>query len=102
MSPQGIGKETADSILVFAAGRPKFVAAAYSSRVLKRTGVLCSDDYDEIQKFVESNLRGGPREFQDLYALIVQHSKGRCRPVPSCANCCLARECLHFTGQERR
>ena len=100
MSLEGIGNETADSILVFAAGRPKFVAAAYSSRVLKRTGVLCSDDYDEVQTFVESNLRGSPRDFRDLYALIVQHSKDICRAVPSCADCPLSRECLHSLDKE--
>lgn len=61
LSLEGIGKETADSILVFGAGKAKFVAAAYSSRVLKRTGVLSSEDYDEVQSFVESNLQGGPK-----------------------------------------
>jgi endonuclease-3 related protein len=102
LSLEGIGKETADSILVFGAGRAKFVAAAYSSRVLKRTGVLCSADYDEVQSFVESNLRGGPKEFHDLYALMVQLSKDLCRPVPHCDRCPLSPECLFFIGPGRR
>jgi endonuclease-3 related protein len=102
LSLDGIGKETADSILVFAAGRAKFVAAAYSARILKRTGVFSSEDYDEIQSFVETRLQGGPREYQDLYALMVQLSKDVCRPIPSCARCSLAPECIFFTGQGRR
>ena len=102
LSLEGIGNETADAILVFAAGRAKFVAAAYSSRVLNRTGVLRSEDYDEIQSFVESRLPGGPREFRELYALIVQLARDLCRPVPSCACCPLANECEFSTGPGRR
>jgi len=44
LSLNGVGKETADSILLFAGGRPKFVAAAYVSRVFSRTGVLDSQE----------------------------------------------------------
>jgi endonuclease-3 related protein len=102
LSLDGIGKETADSILVFGAQREKFVAAAYSARILRRTGVFCSENYDEIQSFVESNLKCGPKGFHDLYALIVQLSKDTCRPVPACARCSLGPECKFFTEQRRR
>ncbi len=102
LSLEGIGKETADSILVFGAGRAKFVAAAYSARILGRTGVFRSDDYDEIQTFVEANLKGGPESFRDIYALMVQLSKDACRSIPCCERCPLRSECEYPTGRERR
>ncbi|HEY3419730.1 MAG TPA: hypothetical protein VGK23_04180 [Methanomassiliicoccales archaeon] len=102
LSLEGIGKETADSIMVFGAGRGKFVAAAYSRRILKRIGVLGSDDYDDVQSFVERTLTGGPNEYRDLYALMVQHSKEVCRSVPLCAECPMALECVFILLPERR
>ena len=95
LSLEGIGKETADSILVYGAGREKFVAAAYSARILRRTGVFQSDDYDEMQTFVETTLQGGSRAFRDLYALMVQLSKDVCRKVPDCDRCPLRSECCY-------
>ena len=100
LSMPGIGKETADSILVFGAGRAKFVAAAYSARVLGRSGVFCSDDYDEIQTFVETALPDHD-DLRDLYSLIVQLSRVVCRPVPSCGRCPLAAECRYSLEKEK-
>ena len=102
LSLAGIGKETADSILVFAAGRAKFVAAANSARVLDRTGVFRSKDYDEIQAFVEDRLKDGPNELRDLYALIVQLSQDVCLASPKCERCPIRSECEHPTARGRR
>ena len=102
LSLEGIGRETADSILVFGARRAKFVAAAYPARVLSRTGVFRSKDYDEIQSFVETNLKGGPETYRDIYALMVQLSKDVCRPIPYCERCSLRSECEYPTGPGRR
>jgi endonuclease III related protein len=102
LSLTGIGKETADSILVFAAGRAKFVAAAYSVRILGRTGVFRSQDYDEIQAFVEDRLKGGPKEYRDLYALMVQHSKDVCLASPACERCPIRSDCEYPTAPGRR
>jgi len=93
LSLRGIGKETADSILLFAGGRPKFVAAAYVSRILSRTGLLVSDEYDEIQSFVESEFSTDPGELATFYALLVQLAKSHCRTRPACASCPIMREC---------
>jgi endonuclease III related protein len=93
MSLKGIGKETADSILLFAAGRPKFVAAAYVSRVLVRTGTFDSIDYDEVQRFVESELPRTARAYKRFYALCVHHCKCVCLSDPRCNNCPLSCEC---------
>ena len=101
LSLPGIGEETADSILVYGAGRAKFVAAAYSARVLGRTGVYRSDDYDKIQTFVETALPGRAKDLRDLYALIVQLCRDVCRSVPLCARCPLSAECQYSLEQEK-
>lgn len=93
ISLNGVGKETADSILLFAGRRPKFVAAAYVSRVLRRTGILNPDGYDEVQEFVESGFSDDPEELAKLYALFVQLAKTYCRSRPNCGVCPLADEC---------
>ena len=93
LAVRGIGKETADSILLFAGGRPVFVAAAYVSRVLARTGLLNSNDYDEVQDFVESRFPEDAKELARLYALFVQLAKIHCRPKPICEGCPLISEC---------
>lgn len=93
LSLPGVGKETADSILLFAGGRPKFVAAAYTSRILSRTGVLDSTDYDEIQEFVESWLPRNTAVLSGLYARMVVLAKEHCLSTPRCGGCPLSDGC---------
>jgi len=50
LSLKGIGKETADSILLYAANKPVFVIDAYTKRICKRMGISQSDDYEELSK----------------------------------------------------
>lgn len=55
----GIGPETADSILLHAAHHPIFVVDAYTRRVLQRHDAVAADaKYDEIRTLVEHALRG--------------------------------------------
>ena len=93
LSRPGIGPETADSIMVFAAGRPYFVAAAYCRRVLSRTGVINSDDYGEVQEFVHQQLGRDSVRLSSLYAMIVEHAKRYCLARPNCRDCFLAEPC---------
>lgn len=93
----GIGNETADAILLFAGHRPKFVCAVYVSRVLSRTGVFDSSDYDQVQRFVESRLPRDARLYAELYALLVQHARSLCRATPACGRCFLRDRC-EFTA----
>lgn len=93
LSLNGVGKETADSILLFAGRRPKFVAASYVSRVLRRTGILNGDGYDKVQEFVESGFTDDPEELAKLYALFVQLAKTYCRSKPNCESCPISDEC---------
>lgn len=101
LSLPGIGPETADSIILFAAGKPKFVAAAYVSRVLSRTGVLPEVGYYQVQGFVERTIWPDAASYQELYALLVKHARTVCRREPRCSVCALADVCMQALTSER-
>lgn len=90
----GIGRETADSIALYAAGLPLFVVDAYTRRVFSRLGLLKGDeDYDQIQRLFMDAL---PREaalYNDYHAQIVLLAKDVCRKRPLCERCPLAETC---------
>jgi endonuclease III related protein len=54
----GVGPETADSILLYAGNYPIFVVDAYTRRILQRHEVVSGDaKYDEIRRLVERALQ---------------------------------------------
>ena len=87
----GIGPETADSILLDAGQLPSFVVDAYTGRVLKRHGWIHEDaDYEAMKSLFERQL---PREtalFNEFHALIVRLGKEHCQTRPQCDACPLA------------
>ncbi len=91
----GIGKETADSILLYAYGVPFFVVDTYTKRIFNRLGVLTGDEkYDEIAEKFSSCFKSDVAVFQDYHALIVRHAKEHCRKKPECSGCVLKESCL--------
>jgi endonuclease-3 related protein len=84
----GLGPETADAILLYAAGRPVFVADAYSRRVLARHRLMPGrSGYEEARRFLEAHLPSDPALFNELHALLVAIAKSHCRTVPHCGSC---------------
>ena len=84
----GIGPETADSILLYALGRPVFVVDAYTRRVLTRHRLLSAGvDYEKIRGFFERHLPSDPRLFNEYHALLVAVGKRYCRSRPRCEEC---------------
>jgi len=84
----GIGPETADSILLYAAQRPVFVIDAYTIRVLTRHGFLPEETtYAEVQQYVTDHLPEDTALFNEFHALFVAVGKEFCRPQPRCAGC---------------
>ena len=85
----GIGKETADSICCYAAGKLVFVVDAYTKRVLLRHSIIEGNtSYDEIRSFFESGLPQELSVYKDLHAHIVFIGKDYCRPRnPRCDAC---------------
>ncbi len=84
----GIGKETADSIILYAADKPAFVVDAYTRRVFERLGVLEKDAaYDEIKQLFEEQLPRDTKIYNEFHALIVKLAKDICRKRPVCEKC---------------
>ncbi|MBI2156797.1 MAG: endonuclease III domain-containing protein [Candidatus Rokubacteria bacterium] len=84
----GLGPETADAILLYAAHRPVFVADAYARRVLARHRLLPRRaGYEEARAGVEAHLPSDPALFNELHALLVAVGKAHCGAVPRCDDC---------------
>ena len=88
LSVKGIGPETADSILLYAARRPVFVIDAYTHRILCRHNMSEEQTtYDELQALFMDHLPEDPALFNEFHALIVQVGKAYCRKNPLCNRC---------------
>ncbi|MDD3839479.1 MAG: endonuclease III domain-containing protein [Clostridia bacterium] len=85
----GIGKETADSILLYALDKPVFVIDAYTRRLFKRLGFSVPKKYDDFQKFFHENLARDTKLYNEYHALIVKHSKEHCTKNKNCQDCVL-------------
>lgn len=85
----GIGEETADSILLYAGGQPVFVVDAYTHRVFSRHNLLAEEtSYQEIQEEFMNNLPADADLFNEYHALIVKVAKEFCRKKePLCRQC---------------
>lgn len=94
LAVHGIGPETADCIVLYAAGLPIFVVDAYTRRVFGRLGLLRGGEtYDEVQSFFHERLPEDAGLFGDYHAHIVRLAKESCRARPLCASCPLDRVC---------
>ena len=84
----GIGEETADSILLYAGNKPVFVVDLYTRRILQRHNIINgSPDYGEIQKLFMTNLPASVRLFNQYHALLVNTGKHFCGKTPRCEGC---------------
>ncbi len=113
----GVGPETADSILLYAGNHPVFVVDAYTRRVLLRHGIIHEKTgYEEIRSMIEQaisssegeslvakNAGSDPRHpvsrmsssvrselaqhYNELHALIVRVGNHYCRAKPICEGC---------------
>jgi endonuclease-3 related protein len=87
----GIGPETADSILLYAAGRPVFVVDAYTRRILSRHRIVPRDvDYARLQAVFMEHLPRDPALYNEYHALLVRVAKEHCRARPRCEGCPLS------------
>ena len=87
LSITGIGRETADSILLYAFNRAIFVVDAYTKRLIKRHGLSDKLNYDDVQNLFMQNLERDTKLFGEYHALIVKNAKEFCRSKPLCENC---------------
>lgn len=84
----GVGRETADSIILYALEKPIFVVDAYTYRIFSRHSFITEDlEYDELQSFFMDNLANDVPLFNEYHALLVRLGKEFCRPKPRCEEC---------------
>jgi endonuclease-3 related protein len=84
----GLGPETVDAILLYAADRPVFVADAYARRVLARHGLLPEQaSYEQARAFLEAHLPSDPALLNEFHALLVAAGQHHCRTVAACEGC---------------
>ncbi len=92
LSINGVGRETADVILLYAGERPFFVIDAYTRRIVNR--VLSVDgSYEDLRGFFETNLPKDVELYKEFHALLDEHAKRFCRKVPVCEGCPLTELC---------
>ncbi|MCL5109356.1 MAG: hypothetical protein M1401_10905 [Chloroflexi bacterium] len=91
----GVGPETADSICLYAAGKPSFVVDAYTRRVFSRLGLVAeAATYDQMRGLFMENLPAEAPLFNEFHALVVKQGKDVCRKrAPRCGDCCLVDCC---------
>lgn len=102
LSVFGIGQETADSIILYAANKPVFVIDAYTRRILSRLGLSpAGSSYSAYQRLFMDNLPADARLFNEYHALLVRLGKTTCRPHPLCGECCLNNLCQFAKNSTR-
>ncbi len=88
LSVNGVGPETADSILLYAGEKPVFVVDAYTKRILSRHGVLpYEESYDEFQRLFVQQLSHNVTLYNQYHAMFVNVGKDFCRSRPCCDAC---------------
>ena len=88
LTVKGIGKETADSILLYAFERAVFVVDAYTWRIMNRHRLIDSDvDYEEVRGLFEYNLVRDEKLFNEYHALLVHLGKEHCKTKANCSGC---------------
>ena len=94
LSLNGIGPETADSIILYAAEKPSFVIDAYTKRICERLQLTDELDYELLKKFFENSLPKNVGIYKEFHALIVELGKNYCKTKPVCKNCPLSKKCI--------
>lgn len=89
LSVNGIGPETADSILLYALKKPVFVVDSYTKRIFSRHRIIKTDcTYDEVQSLVHENFPLKVQAMNQFHALIVETAKRFCKKnKPLCEEC---------------
>jgi len=102
LSLDGIGTETADSILLYAGDLPIFVVDAYTKRLCKRLPLETGESYDGIQEYFQERIKKHHKEneltqiYNELHALIVLLAKKYCKKKPDCKNCPIRKNCSYI------
>lgn len=92
LAVNGVGPETADSMILYAAKKPVFVIDAYTRRILSRHGLAdIGADYEDLRMLFEANLPEDVPLYNEYHALIVFVGHHYCKKTPQCGACPLQR-----------
>lgn len=102
LSIYGVGPETADTIILYAAGKPSFVVDSYTYRLFSRLGwVTGRYNYDKLRALFMDNLPHDVDLFNAYHALIVSHGARVChKRTPNCQECRLQALCSYYESSE--
>lgn len=88
LAVNGVGPETADSILLYALGKPIFVIDAYTKRIFSRHDLAKKDiDYHALQELLMTHLKPDTGFYNEYHAQLVNIAKDFCRTKPRCEKC---------------
>lgn len=104
LSYNGIGRETADSIILYAAEKPIFVIDAYTKRSMSRINPSIKEDmdYDALRSYFESRIAKRLRLYKDFHAQFVELGKNYCKKRnPICGKCPVTAYCAFGSGNAK-
>ena len=88
LAVNGVGPETADSMLLYGFHRPVFVVDTYTYRIMSRHGLIGEEvSYDELQELFTHHLPLEVKLFNEYHALLVRVGKLHCQRKPKCQGC---------------
>lgn len=98
LSLNGIGKETADSIILYAAGKRIFVIDAYTKRIMSRIyGTDPEMEYDNLQTLITGSIKADTTLYKDFHAQFVELGKNYCKTKPLCGECPVKMHCRYYS-----
>lgn len=100
LSLKGIGPETADSIILYAAGKPSFVIDAYTKRICERLQLTHDLGYEPLKRFFENSLPKNVEIYKEFHALLVELGKNYCKTRSVCKDCPLSEKCKSYTQKK--
>ena len=98
---EGIGPETADSILLYAADKLSFPIDAYTIRICTRLG-FNEKNYYNLKNFFENNLPRDLEIYKEFHALIDMLGKTYCKSNPLCSTCPLIDDCEFYLKRKKK
>ena len=94
LSLEGIGPETADSIILYAAEKLSFVIDAYTKRICERLQLTDDLNYEPLKRFFENSIPEDVEVYKEFHALLVELGKNYCKTKPVCKDCPLNKKCI--------
>jgi len=100
LAVNGVGPETADSILLYLLNQPEFVIDAYTIRISKRLGIASFSNYKDWKSFYEESIEKNLEIYNNFHALFVVHAKNFCKKNnPLCKQCFLNGDCQYIKNK---